>query len=398
MYIFRSDNRLEVPITLHSFKGMAEEVTLIDSGTTENFIDQETIKKLKLGSKKLSEPIQLRNIDGTYNQSGSVTHFIDLLVNRGGRKIMQRFYVTNLGSDGIILGYPWLRAFNPDINWPNCKLVGPKVKMETMLHARNPRLREMLANKWGVFNSTIPIQDKPDQVDLVVRNTEIAKTLNNGQITEIAKTPNNGHDSEIAETLNNGHNKEDLLLESAMCEEASQQAVEANMSYGETVMEARKTIVNELSPLLRLDEPDPEKSLKDYVPEHYHGYLDVFMEKEAIPLPLHRPWDHVVTLTPDAPPSISCRVYPLSHREEEFQAKYIKEQEDTGLIQKSKSPYSTPIFYIKKKNGSYCPIFDYQKINTIMVKDVFPLPHIDMIIEGMHRMVLFSKFDLCNGY
>jgi hypothetical protein len=36
---------------------MAEEVTLIDSGITENFIDQETIKRLKLGSKKLSESV-----------------------------------------------------------------------------------------------------------------------------------------------------------------------------------------------------------------------------------------------------------------------------------------------------------------------------------------------------
>jgi len=156
-----------------------------------------------------------------------------------------------------------------------------------MLHTRNPHLREMLANKWGVLNSTIPIQDKPDQVDLVVQNTEIAETLNNGQITEIADTPNNGHKSEIAKTLNNGHNEEDLLLESAMCKEASQQAAEANTSYDETVMEARKAVINELSPLLWLDEPDPKKSLKDYVPERYHGYLDVFTEKEAIPLPPH---------------------------------------------------------------------------------------------------------------
>jgi len=200
---------------------------------------------------------------------------------------MQRFYMMNLGSDRIILGYPWLHAFNPDINWPDCKLMGPKVRMETMLYARNPRLREMLANKWGVLNSTIPVQDKPDQVDLVVRKSEIAETLNDGQIMEIANTPKNGHKSEIAETLNNGHNKEDLLLESTMCEEASQQAVEANTSYGETVMEARKTVINEPSPLLRLDEPDPERSLKDYIPERYHEYLDVFMEKEAIPLPPH---------------------------------------------------------------------------------------------------------------
>jgi hypothetical protein len=72
-----------------------------------------------------------------------------------------------------------------------------------------------------------------------------------------------------------------------MCEEASQQAAEANTSYGETIMEASKTVVNELSPPLQLDEPDPKKLLKDYVPEHYHGYLDVFTEKEAIPLLPH---------------------------------------------------------------------------------------------------------------
>ena len=140
-----------------------------------------------------------------------------------------------------------------------------------------------------------------------------------------------------------------------MHEEASQQAVEANTSYGETVMEARKTVVKELSPLLQLNEPDPEKSLKDYVLECYHGYLDVFMEKEAISLPPHQPWDHVVTLTPDVPPLISCRVYPLSCGEEEFQAKYIKEQEDTGLIRKLKSPYSTPSSTSKRRMGAIAP-------------------------------------------
>jgi len=91
---------------LHSFKGRAEEVALINSGATENFIDQETIKKLKLGTRKLEEPVQLRNIDGMYN----------LLISHRGRKVTQRFYVTNLGLDKMILGYLWLCAFNPDID------------------------------------------------------------------------------------------------------------------------------------------------------------------------------------------------------------------------------------------------------------------------------------------
>jgi len=126
---------------------MAEEVALIDSSATENFIDQETIKKLKLGTRKLEEPVQLRDIDRTYNQSGSVKSFIDLLISHEGRKVTQWFYVTNLGSDKMILGYPWLQAFNPDIDWPNCKLIGPTIKMEMLLHARNPRLREMLCHR-----------------------------------------------------------------------------------------------------------------------------------------------------------------------------------------------------------------------------------------------------------
>jgi hypothetical protein len=213
----------------------------------------------------------------------------------------------------MILGYPWLCAFNPDIDWPSCKLIGPAINMKTLLHARNPHLREMLASKWGVLNSIIPTQEKADQVNLVVRHAEIAETLNNGH-------------AEIVETPKNGQTEEDLIIHEAI-EVVIMETLdaEANSSYGETIMEAKKSVMSKLSPVLPLDEPEPEELLKNYVPEHYHSYLDVFTEKEAILLPPHRPWDHVVTLVPNAPPSISCKVYPLSRREEEFQEKYIKE-------------------------------------------------------------------------
>jgi len=87
---------------------MAEEVTHIDSGTMENFIDQETVKKLKLRSKKLSEPVQLRNIDGTYNQSGSVTHFINLL--------QLQLHFSDLSVGALILSV-----------WPSGRNLGRKV-------------------------------------------------------------------------------------------------------------------------------------------------------------------------------------------------------------------------------------------------------------------------------
>jgi hypothetical protein len=47
----------QVLFTLHLFKGIAEEVALVDSGAMETFINQETVKKLKLGLKKLNKPV-----------------------------------------------------------------------------------------------------------------------------------------------------------------------------------------------------------------------------------------------------------------------------------------------------------------------------------------------------
>jgi hypothetical protein len=53
-----------------------------------------------------------------------------------------------------------------------------------------------------------------------------------------------------------------------------------------------------------------------------------------------------------------------------------------------------PIFYKKKKDGTYWPLFDYQKLNAITIKDVSPLPRIDTIIEDVRGMICFSGFDL----
>jgi len=99
MYIFRSDNQLEILITLSSFKGTAEEIALVDSGTTKNFIDRETIKKLKLGTKKLETPVGLQNIDGTFNKSGQITHYLNLLISCRTKKNSECFYVTNLRTN-----------------------------------------------------------------------------------------------------------------------------------------------------------------------------------------------------------------------------------------------------------------------------------------------------------
>jgi len=107
---------------------------LLDSGATENFIDHATVARLRLGTKKLNFQRPVYNVNGTMNRHGTITHACDLMVKQGNKKVRQRFYVSNLGKDRFILGYPWFRAFNPDIDWAEAKLKGPGIKMETIRH------------------------------------------------------------------------------------------------------------------------------------------------------------------------------------------------------------------------------------------------------------------------
>ena len=68
------------------------------------------------------------------NKNGEITHYYDLLVKQGQKKLRQQFYVTKIGKDDFILGYPWFQGFNPDVNWANNQLKGPQVKIETIRH------------------------------------------------------------------------------------------------------------------------------------------------------------------------------------------------------------------------------------------------------------------------
>jgi hypothetical protein len=69
-------------------------------------------------------------MDRTENQGGIIDKSCVLHVWRGEQQVTQWFYVTNLGQDCIILGYPWLWEFNPDINWEEGWLIEGEVKLK----------------------------------------------------------------------------------------------------------------------------------------------------------------------------------------------------------------------------------------------------------------------------
>jgi len=90
---------------------------LLDSGATGMFADKKFVEKNGFKLEKLDRPVRIRNVDGTENSGGLVTHEIEVNVYYRGHVKRMRLDVCDLGRTEVILGMPWLAAHNPEINW-----------------------------------------------------------------------------------------------------------------------------------------------------------------------------------------------------------------------------------------------------------------------------------------
>jgi hypothetical protein len=102
---------------LHTRNERAETNALLDCGATENFIHLNYARKKRLPVKMLPTSRKIVNIDGTPNARGEIHHYVDLEMSQGLKRVVLRFFLTDIGDCDVILGYPWFAAIQPNIDW-----------------------------------------------------------------------------------------------------------------------------------------------------------------------------------------------------------------------------------------------------------------------------------------
>jgi hypothetical protein len=90
---------------------------LLDCGATRLFMGKDFTQRENINTKKLSMPILVCNVNGTLNEAGPITEVVDIILNYKGHSECTIFAVTAIRQEDVILGLPWLREHNPEIDW-----------------------------------------------------------------------------------------------------------------------------------------------------------------------------------------------------------------------------------------------------------------------------------------
>ncbi|GJF00731.1 polyprotein [Phanerochaete sordida] len=270
----------------------------------------------------LENPITVYNIDGTLNEAGSITRRAKLNLTVGSYTFKEEFLVTNIGPEDVILGLPWLKKWNLDINWET-----GDVKFQLRSEATDTPLSGL------------------HQIDA------------------------------------NREQRREWLRAAIINDTKDEVWILAGYTYSQAIA-------------VEANRDKYAKTFEELVSKEYHRHKKVFSEEESQRLPKHQPWDHAIDLAPDASPSIKSKVCPMSPIETEELKRFLEDALAKGYVVPSKSPITSPVFFIKKKDGKLRFVQDYRKLNNITVKNRYPLPLAADIINKLQGAKIFTKFNV----
>jgi len=392
---------MRFPATLKTEQIDVETKALIDSGADELFIHEELVDKYKIPVLPLDEPISVKNVDGTENKRGEVTHFTWIPMRIGDYEEQHRFYVSNLGKDHLILGLPWLEKVNPIIDWA-----------EKTMEIRKERIRRSLAYalKKDTEINRLRSNDIKQRKEDLVQEDRSTSSLN----IRILMKEETLAENELVYAYTKGEPVLGVLqtTESPLTQEYDGPRYvydktirrftlakeSARYCHSRAVWIRAKTSISQTLEHRLGSEGREKKTLEQMVPEPFLKYRKVFEKAASERFPESKPWDHAIDLKPDFV-SKDCKIYPLTPKEQLKLDEFLDENLKKGYIRPSRSPMASPFFFVsKKEDDALRPCQDYRRLNEGTIKNSYPLPLIEELITKTGKAQYFTKLDVRWGY
>jgi len=330
---------------------------LADSGATINLINKLVVSLLGL----TVEPyLGLRATLADSETVLSCSSYVSLSCTIAGVPYTSIFFVASLGAQSLILGMLYLEWENPVIDW-QAKTLTPR---STIL----------------IISTTLP--PMPLYTPPSIRP-------NASNPPNPSKSPPKRPLPTILPTRRINPKRDELLL-----------FMSANVTgYKEALTAAINFYLDPIP------DPDPNPHLVSAVSSmptpillEYAEFTNVFEDKEIPQLPPHRPGiDHEIPLAPGSKPFYGP-IYNLSETELRHLKEYIERMLTRGWIHPSKSPYGSPILFFKKPDGSLRLVVDYRKLNSMTIKNRYPLPLISELLDRIKGAKYYTKLDLRDAF
>lgn len=142
-----------------------------------------------------------------------------------------------------------------------------------------------------------------------------------------------------------------------------------------------------------------EEREKDGVPaevqELIHEFDDIFATPQG--LPPSRAQDHFIPIMEGSKP-VNANPYRCPYLQKSEIERLVREMLDHGIIQHSNSPYASPVLLVRKKDNTWRFCVDYRALNAITIKNRFPIPIIEELLDELYGSKYFTKLDLRSGY
>ena len=324
-----------------------KQAAMVDSGATALFMSKNYVVKEQLQTFQLCNAIDIFNIDGSCNTAGCIREYVRMLMTVDGYKHSVDFLVTDLGGENIILGLPWLRRVNPEINWEKGRLLvkQSKVTVEVLPDGEGRQIVATTEESCVVDSEEVAVErgrkgsGGGETSDRESARSPPEKSFSAEEAVDDREPP--VEEGGVPVRIRANRTLRRKWLKQGVIQDLSEEVwIAAGFTYLQKLAE-------------EAHKAKPERSFEEMVPEQYHKFSKVFSEAESQRLPEHKPWDHAIELVPGAPDTIRTKVYPMSPAEQEELDRFLDENLQKGYITPSKSPMASPFSLSRRKTVNF---------------------------------------------